>query len=99
RDFHVTGVQTCTLPISAYGTGPLLGIAAGAIAVLLFLVMKVRLHAFVSLTLVSLLVALATRIPAADVMPTLLDGFGSTLANVARSEERRVGQERRAACA
>src|SRR5690606_1206969 len=83
RDFHVTGVQTCTLPISAYGTGPLLGIAAGAIAVLLFLVMKVRLHAFVSLTLVSLLVALATRIPAADVMPTLLDGFGSTLANVA----------------
>jgi len=67
----------------AYGTGPLLGIAAGAIAVLLFLVMKVRLHAFVSLTLVSLLVALATRIPAADVMPTLLDGFGSTLANVA----------------
>ncbi|WP_017594264.1 GntP family permease [Nocardiopsis potens] len=67
----------------AYGTGPLLGIAAGAIAVLLFLVMKVRLHAFVSLILVSLLVALATRIPAADIMPTLLDGFGSTLANVA----------------
>ncbi|MFW5417111.1 GntP family permease [Nocardiopsis sp. CNT-189] len=67
----------------AYGTGPLLGIAAGAIAVLLFLVMKVRLHAFVALILVSLLVALATGIPAADIMPTLLDGFGSTLANVA----------------
>ncbi len=67
----------------AYGTGPLLLIAAASIAVLLFLVMKVRLHAFVSLTLVSLLVALATRIPLADVVPTLLDGFGSTLASVA----------------
>ncbi|GAB3212394.1 GntP family permease [Marinactinospora thermotolerans] len=67
----------------AYGTGPLLLIAAGAVAVLLFLVMKVRLHAFVSLVLVSLLVAIATRIPVADIVPTLLDGFGGTLASVA----------------
>ncbi|MBB6172697.1 GntP family gluconate:H+ symporter [Nocardiopsis mwathae] len=67
----------------AYGTGPLLLIAAGAVAVLLFLVMRVRLHAFVSLTLVSLLVAVATRIPADEIVPTLLDGFGGTLAGVA----------------
>ncbi|WP_017559775.1 GntP family permease [Nocardiopsis baichengensis] len=65
------------------GTGPLLLIAAAAIAVLLFLVIKVRLHAFVSLTLVSLLVALATRIPLTDIVPTMLDGFGGTLASVA----------------
>ncbi|MFC4561026.1 GntP family permease [Nocardiopsis mangrovi] len=67
----------------ALSTGPLLLIAAASIAVLLFLVMKVRLHAFVALTLVSLLVALATGIGLADVVPTLLDGFGSTLASVA----------------
>ncbi|GAB3498705.1 GntP family permease [Nocardiopsis coralliicola] len=66
-----------------YGTGPLLLIAAGAIAVLLFLVMKVRLHAFIALVSVSLLVALATGIGPGDVMDVLLDGFGSTLANVA----------------
>ena len=31
----------------AYGTTPLLLIAAAAVAVLLFLIMKVKLHAFV----------------------------------------------------
>jgi GntP family gluconate:H+ symporter len=66
----------------AFSTGPLLLIAAAAIAVLLFLVMKVRLHAFVSLTLVSLLVALIT-LPVDQVVTTLLDGFGGTLASVA----------------
>ncbi|MFC3999023.1 GntP family permease [Nocardiopsis sediminis] len=64
-------------------TGPLLLIAAASIAVLLLLIMKFRLHAFVALTLVSLLVALATGIGTAEVVPTLLDGFGSTLAGVA----------------
>nr|WP_156003836.1 GntP family permease [Streptomonospora sp. PA3] len=57
-------------------------IAAGAIAVLLLLVIWVRLHAFVSLVLVSLGVALATRIPLDDVVPTMLYGFGDTLASV-----------------
>ncbi|TQN32160.1 GntP family gluconate:H+ symporter [Haloactinospora alba] len=66
----------------AYSTGPLLAITAAAIALLLVLVMKVRLHAFVSLTLVSLLVALATRVPLEDIADTLLSGFGETLANV-----------------
>ena len=45
--------------------------------------MIVRLHAFVALILVSLLTALAAGIPFADVVPTLLDGFGTTLASVA----------------
>ncbi|GLU49075.1 GntP family permease [Nocardiopsis ansamitocini] len=67
----------------AYGTVPLLLIALGAVGVLLFLIMKLRMHAFVALVLVSLLTALATRIPLVDVMPTLLGGFGSTLASVA----------------
>lgn len=67
----------------AYGAGPLLAIAGGAIALLLFLIIRLRLHAFVALVLVSLLTALATRIPLTEVVPTLLSGFGGTLAGVA----------------
>ncbi|MDT0303579.1 GntP family permease [Streptomonospora wellingtoniae] len=66
----------------AYGTVPLLLIAAASIAVLLALVIWARLHAFVALVLVSLGVALATRIPLDDVVPTMLYGFGDTLASV-----------------
>ncbi|NED98031.1 GntP family permease [Phytoactinopolyspora alkaliphila] len=64
-------------------TGPLLLIAAAAVAVLLFLIMKVRLHAFLALIVVSLLTALATRIPLSEVVPTVVDGLGGTLGNVA----------------
>jgi len=67
----------------ALGAGPLLLIAAAAVGVLLFLIMKLKLHAFLALILVSLLVALATRIPLEDVVTTLTTGFGGTLANVA----------------
>ncbi|PWV50164.1 MULTISPECIES: GntP family permease [Nocardiopsis] len=66
-----------------YGTGPLLGIAAGAIALLLFLIIRFKMHAFIALVLVSVLTALAAGIPVDGVVPTLLDGFGGTLANVA----------------
>ena len=65
------------------GAGPLLLIAAGAIALLLFLILKLRVHAFVSLILVSLLTAFATGIPTASVVPVLTSSFGSTLATVA----------------
>ncbi|MCZ2819914.1 GntP family permease [Modestobacter sp. VKM Ac-2977] len=67
----------------ALGTTPLLLIAVAAVAVLLVLIMKFKVHAFVALVLVSLLTALATRIPTGEVIETLLDGFGSTLAAVA----------------
>ncbi|WP_249523168.1 GntP family permease [Modestobacter marinus] len=67
----------------ALGTTPLLLIAVGAVAVLLVLIMKFKVHAFVALVLVSLLTALATGIPIGDVIDTLLAGFGSTLAAVA----------------
>lgn len=70
-------------PEPAYGTGVLLLIAAAAVAVLLLLIIKLKVHAFVALVLVSLLTALATRIPLTDVPATLLDGFGGTLAAVA----------------
>jgi len=67
----------------AYGTVPLLLIAVAAVLLLLTLILRFKLHAFVALVLVSLLTALATRIPFADVVPTMLAGFGSTLATVA----------------
>jgi len=67
----------------AYGSGVLLLIALGAVALLLLLIMRFKIHAFVALVLVSLLTALATKISYADVVPTLLGGFGSTLASVA----------------
>ncbi|WP_426289168.1 GntP family permease [Ensifer adhaerens] len=67
----------------AYGTATLLLIAAAAVGLLLFLILRLRLHAFVALVLVSLLTALVTGISFADVVPTLLQGFGSTLGSVA----------------
>lgn len=67
----------------AYGTATLLLIAAGAVALLLFLIIKVKLHAFVALVLVSLLTALAAGIPVADVPAALSSGFSSTLGSVA----------------
>lgn len=63
--------------------GPLLGIALAAIALILLLVIKFRIHAFVTLIIVSALTAIAAGIPIADVVPTMIDGFGSTIASVA----------------
>lgn len=66
------------------GAGPLLGIAAAAVALILFLVIKVRLHAFLVLILVSLLTAVVTGIPMnAIVNDVLVSNFGSTLGSVA----------------
>jgi GntP family gluconate:H+ symporter len=67
----------------ALSTGPLLLIALAAVLLILFLIIRVKLHAFVALILVSFLVALATRIPTAEIADTLVEGLGSTLGNVA----------------
>ncbi|MGK2869965.1 MAG: GntP family permease [Mycobacterium sp.] len=67
----------------AYGTATLLLIAAGAVALLLFLIIQVKLHAFLALVLVSLLTALAAGIPVADVPSALSFGFSNTLGSVA----------------
>ncbi|WP_434590873.1 GntP family permease [Brevibacterium sp. 1718] len=67
-----------TLPTPA-----LLGIAAAAIAVLLLLIIKARVHAFIALVIVSVITALAAGIMPGDLIDVLYDGFGSTLASVA----------------
>ena len=63
--------------------GPLLGIAAAAIALILFLVIKFKMHAFLVLIIVSLATALATGLPFAQIVPTMITGFGGTLGSVA----------------
>lgn len=63
--------------------GYLLSVAAMSVIAILLLVVRFRIHAFITLVLVSFVVALAVGIPASDVVPTMLGGFGSTLASVA----------------
>ena len=65
------------------GAGPLLGIAAGAIALILILVIRFKVHAFLTLVLVSLVTAFATGIPASEIVTTLVTSFGTTLGSVA----------------
>nr|WP_155073053.1 GntP family permease [Streptomyces taklimakanensis] len=57
--------------------------AAGAVALLLFLIMKVKLHAFVSLVLVSVVTALVVGFPLADIPDVLMFGFADTIGSVA----------------
>jgi len=65
------------------GAGPLLGIAAGAIALILVLVIVFKLHAFLTLVIVSAVTAIATGIPTGEIADTLISSFGSTLGSVA----------------
>ena len=65
------------------GAGPLLAIAAIAIALILFLVITVRLHAFLTLIVVSLLTAIATGLPIGAIVDQLVADFGGTLGSVA----------------
>ena len=64
-------------------TGPLLGIAVAAIAVILVLVIYFKLHAFLTLLVVSALTALAAGIPLDGIVPTMTESFSSTLGSVA----------------
>ncbi len=66
-----------------YGTAVLLIIAAAAVALLLVLIMVVRLHAFISLVLVSAITAVAVGFPMADIPDVLMFGFADTLGSVA----------------
>ncbi len=61
----------------------LLTIAGLAIAALLVLIIKLKVHAFASLTMVSLGTAIATGVPSEKVVSTMMGGFGGTLASVA----------------
>lgn len=65
------------------GTLPLLGIAAGAIALILVMIIVFKVHAFLTLIIVSLLTALVAGVPIGAIATTLTGGFGATLGTVA----------------
>jgi gluconate:H+ symporter, GntP family len=65
------------------GPLPLLLIAAGSIAAILILVIRFKVHAFLTLIIVSLLTALAAGLPIDQIVKVLTEGFGTTLGSVA----------------
>lgn len=70
-------------PAVELGTPLLLGIAAAGIALLLVLIIRFKIHAFVALLLVSILVAVSAQIPLADIFTLVANGVGSTMGKVA----------------
>ncbi|MDO5537463.1 MAG: GntP family transporter [Desulfovibrionaceae bacterium] len=63
-------------------TSTLLLIAVFAVALLLFLVIRIKLSAFVALILVSMITAFVAGIPLDKIMPTLIAGMGGTLGSI-----------------
>lgn len=70
-------------PAVELGTPLLLGIAAAGIALLLLLIIRFKIQAFVALLLVSILVAVAAQIPLPSIFTVVSTGVGSTLGKVA----------------
>src|SRR5690625_3751903 len=66
-----------------YGTAVLLVIAAAAVALLLILIIGLKLHAFVSLVLVSVVTAIAVGFDFGDIPDALMYGFADTIGSVA----------------
>ena len=60
-------------------TMTLVGTAVGSVLLLLFLVMKARLHAFVALMLVSIGAGIFSGMPLSKITQAMQDGMGGTL--------------------
>ncbi|MFF8971825.1 SLC13 family permease [Streptomyces sp. NPDC014995] len=61
----------------------LLAIAVAGVATLLLLILRAKVQPFVALVVVSIGVALAAGVPAADLVKTIEDGMGATLGHIA----------------
>jgi Gnt-I system low-affinity gluconate transporter len=61
----------------------LIGAAVAGIALLLFLIVRVKLHAFVALLIGSLVIGVGAGMPFAEVLEAVTTGVGSTLASIA----------------
>lgn len=64
-------------------TWGLLLVAAGAIALLLVMIMALKIHAFLALIITSFLTAVATGIQPNQIVGVMVNGFGGTLGTVA----------------
>ncbi|NIL77009.1 gluconate:H+ symporter [Rhodococcus kyotonensis] len=69
--------------VQTLSTPALLSIALVAIAVLLVMIIKFKVHPLLALVIVSIATAFATRIPISEIQDVLIDGFGATLGEVA----------------
>jgi GntP family gluconate:H+ symporter len=65
------------------GTPLLLAIAAAGVALLLLMIIRFKIQAFVALLTVSILVAVAAQIPLKDVFTVVSNGVGGTMGKVA----------------
>ena len=70
-------------PAVELGTPLLLTIAAAGIALLLVLIIRFKIQAFVALLAVSILVGVAAQIPLKDIFTVVTTGVGSTMGKVA----------------
>lgn len=61
----------------------LIGAAIAGVALLLFLIVRVKLHAFVALLIGSLVIGVAAGMPFSEVLDAVTTGVGSTLAAIA----------------
>ncbi|MHA6797991.1 GntP family permease [Bounagaea algeriensis] len=82
-DLAAGGALAADTPVIQNSPAVALSVAGGAIVVLLILIMGLKLQPVVALLLVSLASALLLGVPVGDVMDTLYDGIGETLAEVA----------------
>ncbi|RRQ24924.1 GntP family permease [Rhodococcus sp. Eu-32] len=69
--------------VQTLSTPALLSIALVAIALLLVMIIKFKVHPLLALVIVSIATAFATRIPISEIQDVLIDGFGATLGEVA----------------
>ncbi|AXJ09609.1 GntP family transporter [Arthrobacter sp. PM3] len=70
-------------PAVELGTPLLLTIAVAGVALLLLMIIRFKIQAFVALLTVSILVAVAAQIPLKDVFTVVANGVGSTMGKVA----------------
>lgn len=70
-------------PAVELGTPLLLTIAVTGVALLLLMIIRLKIQAFVALLTVSILVAVAAQIPLADVFTVVANGVGGTMGKVA----------------
>jgi Gnt-I system low-affinity gluconate transporter len=63
--------------------GQLVGAALAGMALLLFLIIRVKLHAFVALLVSSLVIGVCAGMPLGDIVTSMTTGVGSTLAGIA----------------
>src|SRR6478735_4284779 len=70
-------------PAVELGTPLLLTIAVAGVALLLLMIIRFKVQAFVALLTVSILVAVAAQIPLKDVFTVVSNGVGSTMGKVA----------------